>query len=144
MGRGPRDSESAWAGLGKNDARDLAKLAADLGDQCLTRQVVRFALLLALAQQRFDARSSHPDQPRGAAVEAASARLTRLRPGSCNTLVEVVLRAVAKAAIDQPKRVADAGKPRHGLGIIGPRFGLMLWNQVEHAPGLSPAGLTNC
>ena len=54
------------------------------------------------------------------------------------------MRALAEPAVDQPQRVTDAREPRHRLGIGWTDFGLVLRDEVEHVPGLSPAELMNC
>jgi len=63
------------------------------------------------------------------------------RPGSGDLLIKIVLRPIAEAAVDEAKRMADAGQPRHGFGIGRTDFWLVLRDEIEHLPGLSPAKL---
>src|SRR5438270_4678019 len=142
MGRRPGDAEGIGTGLSQNDAGDVAQLAPDFADQSLARGAVRLAVLLALAEQGFDAARGHPHKPRRTAVAAAVTRLTGFGPGGGDLLIDVeIVGGAAAEAVDQPKRVADARKPRHCLGIIGLRLGLMLRKQMKHSTGLSPAKL---
>ena len=99
MGRRPRDTEGVGPGLAEDEARNLRKLAADLFDQLLARERVRFASALPLFQQRLDSRSGGSDQPRRAIVEPAALRFAGVVPG--------------KATAASPS-TSEAGPPPNG------------------------------
>ena len=115
MGRRPGDAEGDWAGLGEDDSGNLAKLAPDLLHQRFTGERVRLASLLAFGQQGFHSRGSGADEPLRTLVEAALPCLACIVPGLGN--VTVAFGACGEAAIDQPKRMADARQPGNRLGV---------------------------
>src|SRR5678815_2561356 len=105
MGRRCGDTESAWAGLGEDDPRDLAELAADFIHERAACLAVRFAPLIALAQQGFDAGRGGRDELLRPPVEPMLFRLAGLGPSCSDVLVEIVERAGGETAVDQPQRM---------------------------------------
>ena len=139
MGRRSDDTEGDRPRLAEYDPGNILKLAPDLIDKRLARQNMRLAAGLPLGHQSLDARRGRPDQPFRALVEPTLPRLPGLIPGTRNRLI--VVRSGAETAVDQPKRVANARQPRHGLRIgFGPGLGFVLRNQVKHASGVSGQG----
>src|SRR5206468_737965 len=94
------------------------QLAADLIDQFLARQRMRFVAVLALVEQSFDSRRGRSDQPCRAIVEPAALRFAGFVPGTshCRIAVNVGSRSAAEW-IDQPQRVAHAGEARNRLRV---------------------------
>jgi len=58
-------------------------------------------------------------------------------PSGRNVAVELGLRATAEAAVDQSQGMANAGEPRHRLGISDRRFRFILRKQVKHPSELA-------
>jgi len=117
MGRRSGDTEGAGPGLGQDDSGNLAKLTADLVDQCPARLAVRFAPCMALAEQSFDASCRRRYQLARTAVEIALFGFARLRPYRGDLIVEIILRSSAEPTVDQAQRMANARQPRHGFRI---------------------------
>lgn len=118
MGRGPGDAEGGGTCLVEDDASDVRQLAADLINQHLACLGMRLATVLTLDQKRFDSCGGSADQAARTAIEAAlpgrSRRIPRL--GDQLIVADIGCRATSKR-LDETKSMANASKPRNGLGI---------------------------
>ena len=111
--------EGNWPGLGEDDPGDVLKVAADLVDHRPGGLLVRLAPFLALDQQGFESCRGSTDHGARAALEVPLLRRPGCLPCASDgvvVVIEVRCRAPTER-LDQPKRVADARKAGHRLGI---------------------------
>ena len=118
MGSRPCNAQSDRPSLTQDDSRDFAELAANFLGERLACLSVGLASFLPLKQKSFNPGGRCSDHPRRASLEQILPRSACAVPcGGDDFIVgKVRLRAVGER-LDQPKRVANARKARHGLRI---------------------------